>query len=81
MRPTGLASPVDQHRQDFIIYSGACAMGQHLQAARRLGAHALVLDAVRVVGKPPKVHTNDHAPTLEAAKAACERHASRAQVP
>jgi hypothetical protein len=23
-----------------------------------------------VVGKPPKVHTNDHAPTLEEAKAA-----------
>jgi hypothetical protein len=28
MRPTGLASPVDQDRQDFTIYSGDWAMGR-----------------------------------------------------
>jgi hypothetical protein len=28
MRPTGLASPVDQDRADFTIYSGAWAVGR-----------------------------------------------------
>jgi hypothetical protein len=39
MRPTGLASPVDQDREDYTIYSGDWAMESHptcaLLAARR----------------------------------------------
>jgi hypothetical protein len=31
MRTTGLASPVDQNREDFTIYSGEWAMGRIYQ--------------------------------------------------
>ena len=36
MRPTGLSSPVDKDRQDFIIYSGDWAMGRVYQQRCRL---------------------------------------------
>jgi hypothetical protein len=60
MRPTGLASPVDEDRQDFTVYCGKWAMGR------------IYAELYGVVGKPPNVHTNDHAPTLEEAKARFE---------
>ena len=47
--------------------------GSYLRGAGRSRPHALVLVAVRgVVGKPSKVHMNDHAPTIEEAEAQFE---------
>jgi hypothetical protein len=66
MRPTALASPVT--RQDFTVYCGKWAMGRIYEKSAAVPPYALVLVA-GVVGKPPSVHTNDHAPTLEEAKA------------
>jgi hypothetical protein len=71
MRPTGLASPVDQ-RQDYTVYSGEWPMGPHLPGARDARRHGMVLVHLRNSSHPPDVHTNGHAPTLEAAKADLE---------
>ena len=72
MRPTGLASPVDEDRQDFTVYCGKWAMGRIYQERGGPDSMRWFWTLYGVVGKPPNVHTNDHAPTLEEAKAQFE---------
>ena len=72
MRPTGLKSPVDVHRQDYTIYSGEWAMGRIYEQRGGPEHMRWFWSLYGVVGKPPKVQTNDHAPTLDEAKAQFE---------
>jgi hypothetical protein len=71
MRPTALASPVDKDRQDFTVYSGEWAMGRIYEERGPEHMHWF-WSLHGVLGKPPHVHMNDHAPTLEVAKAQFE---------
>ena len=73
MRPTGLASPVDKDRQDFIVYSGEWAMGRIYEAARWPRPHALVLVAVRGGSASPPGCTRTIMATLDEAKAQFEK--------
>jgi hypothetical protein len=68
MRPTGLASPINKDRQDYTIYSGAWAVGRIYEERGELDHMRWFWSLYGVVGRPPKVHMNDHAPTLEEAK-------------
>ena len=72
MRPTGLRSPADQDRADYTIYSGEWAMGRIYEQRGGPEHMRWFWSLYGVVGKPPKVHTNDHAPTLDEAKAQFE---------
>jgi hypothetical protein len=72
MRPTGLASPVDEDRQDFTVYCGKWAMGRIYQERGGPDSMRCFWSLYGVVGKPPNVRMIDHAPTLEEAKAQFE---------
>jgi hypothetical protein len=72
MRPTGLFSPIDNDRQDFTVYCGEWAMGRIYEQRGEPEHIRWFWSLYGVVGKPPKVHTNDHAPTFEEAKAQLE---------
>jgi hypothetical protein len=77
MRPTALESPVDKDRQDFTVYCGRWAMGRIYQERGGPDSMGWFWTLYGVVGKPPSVHTNDHAPTLEEAKAQFPARKSR----
>jgi hypothetical protein len=72
MRPTGLSSPIDNDRRDFTVYCGEWAMGRIYEQRGEPEHIGWFWSLYGVVGKPPKVHTNDHAPTFEEAKAQLE---------
>ena len=72
MRATGLVSPIDKDRQDFTVYCGEWPMGRIYEQGGEPEHMHWFWTLYGVVGKPPKVHTNDHAPTLEEAKAQLE---------
>jgi hypothetical protein len=72
MRPTKLSSPVDNDRQDFTVYCGEWAMGRICEERGGPDNMRWFWSLYGVVGKPSKVHTNDHAPTLAVAKAQFE---------
>jgi hypothetical protein len=73
MRPTRLPSPIDNDRQDFTVYyCGEWPMGRIYEQRGGPEHMRLFWSLYGVVGKPPGVHMNDHAPTLEEAKAQFE---------
>ena len=72
MRPTKLSSPVDNDRQDFTVYCGEWAMGRIYEERGGPDNMRWFWSLYGVVGKPSKVHTNDHAPTLDEARAQFE---------
>jgi hypothetical protein len=70
MRPTGLGSGAGKDDPDFVVYSGAWQIGRIYE--RRGFAEDVrwfwSLYGV-VLTRPPDIHTDGAAPTLEAAKA------------
>jgi hypothetical protein len=70
MRATGLASPVDEERQDFTIYSGDWATGR-IYAQRGGPDHMRWFwSFYGVFGKPADMRTDGYAPTLDEANGA-----------
>jgi hypothetical protein len=47
LRPTGLASPVDNDRHDYTVYSGEWPMGRMYEERGQPGTSALVLVHLR----------------------------------
>jgi hypothetical protein len=72
MRATGLASPIGRDRAEYTIYSGEWAVGRIYEERGGPDHMRWFWSLYGVVGKPPKVHMNDHAPTIEEAKAQFE---------
>ena len=69
LRPTGLASPVDKDRGDYIVCSGDWAMGR-IYEERGSPQHLRWYWSLHgILGKPLDMRTDGRAPTLEAAKA------------
>ena len=66
------SSPVDNDRQDFTVYCGEWAMGRIYEERGGPDNMRWFWSLYGVVGKPSKVLTNDHAPTLDEAKAQFE---------
>jgi hypothetical protein len=62
------ASPIGKDRQDFTVYCGDWPMGRIYEERGEPEHMRWFWTLYGVVGKPPNVHTNDHAPTLEEAK-------------
>jgi hypothetical protein len=71
MRPTGLASPIDQ-RQDFTVYSGKWAIGRIYQERGMPAGTTWYWSFNGSVSMPSDMRTNGHTPTLEAAKGVFE---------
>ena len=72
LRPTGLASPVDKDRGDYIVCSGDWAMGR-IYEERGSPQHLRWYWSLHgILGKPLDMRTDGRAPTLEAAKAEFE---------
>lgn len=72
LRPTGLASPVDKDRRDYIVWSGDWAMGR-IYEERGSPQHLRWYWSLHgILGKPLDMRTDGRAPTLEAAKAEFE---------
>jgi hypothetical protein len=76
MRPTGLASPIDKDRSDYTVYSGQWAVGRIYEQRGGPEQKRWLWSLYGVVGRPPKVHMNGDAATLDEAKAQFE-HAWR----
>jgi hypothetical protein len=71
-RPTGLLSPIDKDRAYFTVYCGDWPMGRIYEERGGPEHMRWFWTLYGVVVKPPKVHTKDHAPTLEEAKTQLE---------
>ena len=71
-RPTGLLSPIDKDRAYFTVYCGDWPMGRIYEERGEPEHMRWFWTLYGVVVKPPKVHTKDHAPTLEEAKTQLE---------
>jgi hypothetical protein len=70
LRPTGLASPIDKDRGDFIVFSGEWAMGRIYEERGSRQHLRWYWSLLGIVGKPLELRRTDgRAPTLEAAKA------------
>ena len=72
MRPTGLKSPVDIHRQDYTIFSGEWAMGRIYEQRGGPERMRWFWSGFGIFGKPVDLRTDGHAPTLDEAKAQFE---------
>jgi hypothetical protein len=69
LRPTGLASPIDKDRGDFIVFSGEWAMGRIYEERGSRQHLRWYWSLLGILGKPVDLRTDGRAPTLEAAKA------------
>ena len=72
MRATELASPIDQHRRDFTVYSGDWAIGRIYEQRGSPESLRWFWSLYGVFGKPADMRTDGHAATLDEAKAQFE---------
>jgi hypothetical protein len=80
MRPTGRASPIGKDRQDFTVYCGDWPMGRIYEERGGPEDMRWFWTLYGVVGKPPKVHTNDHTPVVLPLGVDCGDHVRRGHV-
>jgi hypothetical protein len=67
-----LASPIDQHRRDFTVYSGDWVIGRIYEQRGSPESVRWFWSLYGVFGKPADMRTDGHAPTLDEAKAQFE---------
>ena len=72
LRPTGLGFGIDKDRQDFTIYSGGWAMGRVYEQRGRPDSMRWFWSLHGIFGKPADMRADDHAATLDGAKAQFE---------
>jgi hypothetical protein len=70
--PTGLGFGIDKDRQDFTIYSGGWAMGRVYEQRGRPDSMRWFWSLHGIFGKPADMRADDHAATLDGAKAQFE---------
>ena len=70
--PDRAGSAGRQRPPDFTVYCGGWAIGRIYEERGGPDHMRWFWSLYGVVGKPSKVHMNDHAPTLEEAKAQFE---------
>ena len=68
LRPTGLASPVDNDRHDYTVYSGEWPMGRIYEERGAREDQRWFWSLHGILGKPLDMRTDGRASTLEDAK-------------
>jgi hypothetical protein len=72
MRPTGLSSPIDQHREDYTIFSGEWAVGRIYEERGGPQAMRWFWSLYGWLAEDADMRTDGRAPTLDEAKAQLE---------
>jgi hypothetical protein len=77
MRATELASPSDQHRRDFTVYSGDWAIGRIYEQRGSPDSMRWFWSLYGMLSKPVAMRTNGLAAMLDEAKAQFELASQR----